>query len=92
MLKQIIRLQLGRIQKRVKENHKVPLQFDDKVVDLVASRCTEVESGGGMVDAILTHSLLPTMSREFLNRMMEGRPVSRVDVSVESGEFAYRFD
>lgn len=92
MLKQIIRLQLGRIQKRVRENHKVPLQFDDKVVELVASRCTEVESGGRMVDAILTHSLLPTMSREFLSRMMDGRPLSRVAVSVDGGEFAYDFD
>jgi len=92
MLKQIIRLQLGRIQKRVRENHKVPLQFDDKVVELVASRCTEVESGGRMVDAILTHSLLPTMSREFLSRMMDGRPLSRVAVSVDGGEFAYEFD
>lgn len=92
MLKQIIRLQLGRIQKRVKENHKVPLQFDDKVIDLVASRCTEVESGGRMVDAILTQSLLPAMSREFLNRLMEGRPLSRVDVSVENKDFSYKFE
>jgi type VI secretion system protein VasG len=92
MLKQIIRLQLGRIQKRVKENHKVPLQFDDKVIELVASRCTEVESGGRMVDAILTQSLLPAMSREFLNRLMEGRPLSRVDVTVENKDFAYKFE
>ena len=92
MLKQIIRLQLGRIQKRVKENHKVPLQYDDKVVELVASRCTEVESGGRMVDAILTQSLLPTMSREFLTRMIAGRPVERVQVTVENKDFVYRFD
>jgi len=77
---------------RVRENHKVPLQFDDKVVELVASRCTEVESGGRMVDAILTHSLLPTMSREFLSRMMDGRPLSRVAVSVVGESSLYEFD
>ncbi|HEY2588571.1 MAG TPA: ATP-dependent Clp protease ATP-binding subunit [Tepidisphaeraceae bacterium] len=92
ILKQIIRLQLGRIQKRVQQSHKVPFSYDDKVVDLVASRCTEVESGGRMVDAILTHSLLPAMSKEFLNRLMEGRPLSRVEVSVSGGEFAYKFE
>jgi type VI secretion system protein VasG len=70
----------------------VPLTYDDKVVDLVASRCTEVESGGRMVDAILTHSLLPAMSREFLNRMMEGRPLERVEVTVENKDFVYKFD
>jgi type VI secretion system protein VasG len=92
MLKAIIRLQLGRIQKRVQQTHKVPFTYDDKVIDLVASRCTEVESGGRMVDAILTHSLLPTMSREFLNRMMAGRPLERVEVTVDDKEFAYKFD
>jgi type VI secretion system protein VasG len=92
VLKKIIRLQLGRIQKRVKQNHKVPLTFDEKVIDLVASRCTEVESGGRMVDAILTQSLLPAMSGEFLKRLMSGNPVERVEVTVENGEFAYKFE
>jgi type VI secretion system protein VasG len=92
VLKKIIRLQLGRIQKRVKQNHKVPLAFDDKVIDLIASRCTEVESGGRMVDAIVTQTLLPAMSGEFLKRLMEGRPVSRVDVTVDNGDFAYKFE
>jgi type VI secretion system protein VasG len=92
VLKQIIRLQLGRIVKRVRENHKVPLTFDDKVVELVASRCTEVESGGRMVDAILTHSLLPTMSREFLTRMMAGKPLQRVEITSDNKEFSYKFE
>jgi type VI secretion system protein VasG len=92
VLKRIIRLQLGRIQKRVKQNHKVPLTFDDKVIDLVASRCTEVESGGRMIDAILTQTMLPAMSGEFLKRMMSGRPVERVEVTVEDGDFAYKIE
>src|SRR5207302_9115414 len=54
VLKQIIRLQLGRIVKRVQQNQKVPLVFDDKVVELVASRCTDVESGGRGVGAVVT--------------------------------------
>jgi type VI secretion system protein VasG len=91
MLRSIIRLQLSRIQKRVEENHGVPLTYTDDVVSLIASRCTELESGGRMVDAILTQTLLPEISREFLNRMLEGRPVSAVNIAVKDGNFAYEF-
>lgn len=92
MLKSITRLQLGRVKKRVESGHKVPFEFDDKVVDLVVSRCTETESGGRQIDAILTNSMLPDLSREFLNRMLEGRKVEKVQVSAENGEFIYRFE
>ena len=92
MLGLIIRLQLRRIEKRIRENHKVPFTYGDDVVKLIASRCTEVESGGRMVDAILTNTVLPQISNEFLVRMMEGKPMSRVDVSVVDGEFRYAFD
>src|SRR3954462_5772112 len=78
MMGMIVRLQLGRIQKRVKENHKLPLEYDDEVVKLIVSRCNEVESGGRMVDAILTNTVLPHISREFLTRLVEGKPVARV--------------
>jgi type VI secretion system protein VasG len=61
-------------------------------VKLVASRCTEVESGARMVDAILTNTVLPRISQEFLTRIMEGKPVERVHVSVREGEFGYGFE
>ena len=67
----------------------MPFTWDDEVVKLVASRCTELESGGRMIDAILTNTLLPALSGEFLTRMLEGRPVERVHVGVEGGEFQY---
>jgi type VI secretion system protein VasG len=91
MICAITRLQLGRIKKRVMESHKVPFTFDDEVVKLIASRCTELESGGRMIDTILTNTLLPSISAEFLNRMMEGNPIERVHVSVADGEFVYEF-
>ncbi len=92
-LKGIIRLQLSRVQKRVIENHGVPLCYEDAVVDLIASRCTEVESGGRMVDAILTQTLLlPEISRQFLNRMLDGTMPSKVSIDVADGEFACRLE
>lgn len=92
MLGAIIRLQLGRIEKRVRSNHAIPFTYDDEVVKLIAGRCTELESGGRMIDAILTNSLLPSISGEFLRRMMQGEAIEKVHVSVVDGEFAYSFE
>jgi len=91
MIGAIARLQLGRIKKRIAESHKVPFTYDDEVVKLIASRCTELESGGRMIDAILTNTVLPRISEEFLLRTMEGKPIERVHVKVEDGEFGYGF-
>jgi type VI secretion system protein VasG len=92
MLGAIIRLQLGRIGRRLQAAHKVPFTYADEVVKLVASRCTELESGGRMIDAILTNSVLPSISREFLNRMIAGTPAARVHIGVADGDFSYAYD
>ncbi|MDX2119090.1 MAG: AAA family ATPase, partial [Planctomycetota bacterium] len=92
MLTAIIKLQLSKIQKRLLATHKAPLTYDDSVVKLVASRCTETESGARAVDAILTHTVLPTLSRSFLERMMRGEPVRKVHVGVDGSEFVYKVE
>ncbi|MBX3635770.1 MAG: type VI secretion system ATPase TssH [Rubrivivax sp.] len=91
MLGRIVKLQLNRIKKRVEARYKIPFEYGDDVVKLVVSRCTESESGGRMIDAILTNTMLPDISREFLNRMMEGRPIGGVNVGVDEGNFRYAF-
>jgi type VI secretion system protein VasG len=91
MLKAITRLQLGRIKTRIESTHKVPFDYDEAVVDLVVSRCTESESGGRQIDAILTNGMLPDMSREFLTRMMEGKPLAGVRISVADNDLTYSF-
>jgi type VI secretion system protein VasG len=92
ILARIVRLQLGRIGKRVQERYRIPFEVGDEVVELVVSRCTESESGGRMIDAILTNTLLPDISREFLERMLVGRPITKVAVGVAEGSFRYTFD
>jgi type VI secretion system protein VasG len=91
MIAAIARLQLGRIKKRIRENHGIPFSFDDEVIRLIAERCTELESGGRMIDAILTNTVLPEISQEFLTRMMEGKLPASVHVTVRDGQFAYDF-
>ena len=89
-LKTIVKLKLGKIQKRIAENHKIRLSWDDALIDTVASRCTEVESGARNVDNILTHTLLPDISRQLLTGMAEGKKPATIHVSPDSnGNFTY---
>ena len=91
MLKAITRLQLERIRTRVRNTHKVGFDYDEGVIELIVSRCTESESGGRMIDAILTNGLLPDMSREFLTRLLEGKPLASVSISRRDNELRYDF-
>jgi type VI secretion system protein VasG len=89
-LRRIILLKLGKIQRRIRETHRVELSYDDTLVDEVARRCTEVESGARNVDNILTNTLLPEVSRLLLERIAEGAKPSAIRVSIgPSGAFEY---
>jgi type VI secretion system protein VasG len=92
MMGKIVRLQLGRIKKRVLANHGVPFEFSDGVVNLVVSRCQDPEAGGRAIDAILTNTVLPTISVEYLQRLAGGGEIKRVALDVKDSEFTYAFD
>jgi len=89
-LKRIIVLKLEKIRRRLHENHKLELIYDDALIESVAGRCTEVESGARNIDNILTNTLLPDMSRELLASMAEGRQLGSIRVGIgEGGKFLY---
>jgi type VI secretion system protein VasG len=89
MLGRIVRLQLDRIVARVGQNYGIPFAYDQTVVDLVTSRCTEVESGGRMIDSVLTNSMLPQLSREFLQRRLEGVRITGASMTTKDGQFEF---
>ncbi|MCC6128372.1 MAG: type VI secretion system ATPase TssH [Acidobacteria bacterium] len=92
VMKMIIKLQLGRIGKRIGENHQASFSYDESVITEIANRCKEVESGARNVDHILTRTVLPEMSTEVLGRMAEGRSIAGVHITVgEGGKFVYQF-
>ncbi len=92
VMQKIVELQLGRIARRVKENHGTEFTYDPELLAGIASRCTEVESGARNVDHILTRTLLPDLSAEFLARMAEQKPINAVKVSMNAdGAFEYEF-
>ena len=91
MLSQIVKLQLGRIDQRLRDKHNVPLNYGEDVVRLIIERCTEVESGGRMIDSILSNTVLPRISQEILTRAMDGQKLSTVTLSVANSGFEYAF-
>ncbi len=90
MLAGIVRLQLGRIGKRLAENHKAAFVYDDAVVEHIVGQCNDPDSGGRMIDNIITNSMLPALSRAILNLQLEKKPLTEAKVSVEEGQFAYQ--
>jgi type VI secretion system protein VasG len=87
----IVRLQLGRVQRRLAENHDIVCTFDDAVIEQIVSRCTEVESGGRMVDAILTNTLLPQISHTLLTGSANDQRYRQLHIALQQNEFICQF-
>jgi type VI secretion system protein VasG len=85
----IVKLKLGRIAKRMLQNRNVVFAYGEELVDSIANRCKEVESGARNVDHILTNTLLPEMSKELLSRMATGEKIKEVKVSLEGDGFGF---
>lgn len=92
MIEAITRHQFAKIARRLRATHDAELVIGDGVMDLVKARCTEIESGGRMIDAILTNTLLPELSRGVLNRSLDGEKMTKVTVSASADGFAYSFE
>jgi type VI secretion system protein VasG len=91
MLKLIIGINLKKVERRILQNHKVPFIYSDEIPELIAKRCTELERGARMVDAMITNTMLPEIGREMLTRLAEGSPVTKVEISARDGNFQYSF-
>ena len=89
MLGGIVRLQLDRIGRRIQDNHDAAFVYDDAVVEHIVSMCNDPDSGGRMIDNIITNTLLPALSREFLMRSLAKEEPKEARVSINDGNFAY---
>ena len=91
MLTQIVKLQLDRVVKRIYLNHEIELYYNEDVLNLIVNRCTELESGGRMIDAIITNTILPELSLEILSRMGTEQKMKSIVISVNEAEFEYQY-
>ena len=83
-------MKLGKIQKRLRETHRIDLAYVPALLYEVVKRCTEVESGARNVDNILTNTLLPDISRQLLAQMAKGEKAQTIQVGIGSdGAFIY---
>jgi type VI secretion system protein VasG len=89
MLSGIVRLQLDRIGRRIRDNHDATFSYDQAVVDHIVTKCDDPDSGGRMIDNIITNSLLPSLSREFLKRSLAKEAPDAVEVTIKDGGFAF---
>jgi type VI secretion system protein VasG len=91
MLEGIVRLQLGRIGKRIRDNHNASFSADDAVVEHIVSLCNDPDSGGRIIDNIITNTLLPALSREFLKRSLAKEELKEARVTMRDCAFAYEW-
>ena len=91
MMGKIVRLQLNRIKRRVEENHRIPFNYSDDAVKLIVKRCDNPEAGGRIIDAILTNTVLPKISIEYLGRTSRGESLGSVTLGAADGDFTYEF-
>ncbi len=92
IMKAIIALNLRRVERRILDNHKIPFAYDPAVMDLIAKRCTELERGARLVDAMITNQLLPDIGRELLSRLADGREPKGIHLGVKEDAFTFTFD
>ena len=89
VLGMITRLKLGSIVKRLKKNQNATMTFSDAVIDHIVAQCQDPDSGGRMIDNIITNSILPDLSRAILHRAVEGEELTSVEVDVADEAFTY---
>ncbi len=91
MIQTIATHKLHSIAKRLVEGHGAELEIGEGAIELIKARCTEIESGGRMIDAILTNTLLPEMSRRILNYQLGGGELTKVTIKGGDEGFEYEF-
>ena len=90
MLGGIVKLQLNRVGKRVEDNHGAKFIYGDQRSSSTSCRCATIpDSGGRVIDNIITGSILPSLSREILKRSLQREEIAEAKVSVADGQFAY---
>ena len=89
MLAGIVRLQLGRIGKRIEDNHHARFTADQSAIDRIVSLCNDPDSGGRVIDNIITNTILPALSREILRRSLAREEIHEAKVSAVDGAFVY---
>jgi type VI secretion system protein VasG len=93
IMKNIVSLKMDKLAARMAETHNIRLVTAPEVLDQIAARCTEVETGARNIDHIMNGTILPQMSREILARLSEEAMPSEAQLKMaEDGGFEITFE
>jgi type VI secretion system protein VasG len=92
LLLKIIEHKLGKIIQRIQTQYQTEVTYSDDLLELILSRCTEVDSGARNVDHILNASVLPALATEILMALSEEKVPEKIQIKVENDEITYLLD
>jgi type VI secretion system protein VasG len=93
VIARIVRLKLNKVRRRVRESYSAEFHYDDDVVRHFVSCCNAVDTGARSIDHMLTRTVLPELSREFLARISRQQPLTRVGLAIRDKNcLTYAFD
>ncbi|MCZ6678389.1 MAG: type VI secretion system ATPase TssH [Candidatus Poribacteria bacterium] len=92
VMQDIVVIKLNQLGDRLWENHRITFDFDPNVVQQIAARCTEVETGARNIDHIMRGTLLPAISTELLQQMTIGPLPDCLMLGLgDDGNFTFEF-
>ena len=86
VMKEITTIKLRQVVARLRDSHRMNLEIDPAVVDVIVARCTDVDSGARNIDHIVNATLLPLLSTRLLEQMSAGPLPDRARVGVDESE------
>ncbi|MET0270039.1 MAG: AAA family ATPase, partial [Sphingomonas sp.] len=93
VLREIVELGLGKLARRVRESFAATLAWDDAVIDAIAARCTEAQSGARNVEAVIQGTIAPDLAARILSARQDGLSCERIIITVNtSGDIAMSFE
>src|SRR5690606_5990055 len=91
-IRRITRLKLDKIGRRLRATHGMAFEYGDEIVERIAERCTQVDSGARNIDFIIDRTLLPEASRALLAQMADERVPERLTLGLAAqGNLLYAF-
>ncbi len=82
VLGSIVKLKLDKVGKRLRQNQALDFDYDDQVVEQIAARCKDIESGARNIDHIVNKTLLPLISTQILGAIGEETDYSGLRLSM----------
>lgn len=92
LLLRIIKHKLGKIVARLEQQYITKVTYSEDLIELLLSRCTEVDSGARNVDNILNSSILPALATHILVCLAEQKLPKQIYIDVQDGEIIYQLN